>query len=62
MNNHMFLFTMRDFRELVSIYVCAPFPFGFEGAMCDLIVLIKYHCLSFYLKLLFNRNNLINII
>ena len=32
--------------------VCASFPFGFEGGMWNLIVLIPDHCLSIYLPLL----------
>ena len=28
--------------------MCAPFPFGFEDGMCDLIVLITDHFLSIY--------------
>ena len=47
---------MRVFRERLSICacvracvcVCASFPFGFEGDMWDLIVLIPDHCLSIY--------------
>ena len=27
------------------------FSFGFEGGMCDLIVLVPGHCLSFYFEL-----------
>ena len=30
--------------------MCAPFPFGFEDGMSDVIVLIPDHCLSVYLK------------
>ena len=30
------------------VCVCASFPFGFEGGMWDLIVLVPDHCLSFY--------------
>ena len=37
------------FRKLLSIYVFSYFPFGFEGRMWDLIVLVPDHCLSFYL-------------
>ena len=33
---------------LVNFYVC-PFPFGIEGAIWDVIVLIPDHCLSIYL-------------
>ena len=38
---------MHIFRECLSIYVCASFPFGFAGEMWDLIVLIPVHGLSF---------------
>ena len=31
---------------LINFYVCPSFPFGFEGGMSDLIVLILDHCLS----------------
>ena len=36
------------FRKLSSIYVFSYFPFGFEGRIWDLIVLVPGHCLSFY--------------
>ena len=32
------------------LFVCASFPFGFEGGLCDLIVLIPGYCLSIYFK------------
>ena len=35
------------FRKLLSIYIFSCFPFGFEGRMWDLIVLVPDHCLSF---------------
>ena len=41
-------FTASAFRKLPSIYVFSYFPFGFEGRMWDLIVLVPDHCLSFY--------------
>ena len=38
--------------SIVKVYqcvcVCASFPFGFEGGMCDLIALVPNHCLSYY--------------
>ena len=43
-------FTVRVLRECLSVCVCASFPFGFEGGIWDLIVLILDHCLSIYLK------------
>ena len=43
-------FTTRVFCEHLLICVCAPFPFGFEDGMSDVIVLIPDHCLSVYLK------------
>ena len=49
-------YTVRVFRERLSICVCSFFPFSFEGWMWDLIVFIPDHCLSVYfdkLKLLF---------
>ena len=42
-------FTMCVFREPLSVNVCSSFPFGFEGGIWDLIVLISDHCLSFCL-------------
>ena len=38
-------------RVFVNVYqiVCASFPFGFEGGMCGLIVLIPDNFLSVYL-------------
>ena len=35
-----------------SIYVFSYFPFGFEGRIWDLIVLVPDHCLSFYLEII----------
>ena len=32
----------------VCVCACASSPFGFEGGMWDLIVLIPDYCLSFY--------------
>ena len=37
-----------DLPRVLSIYVFSYFPFGFEGRMWDLIVLVPDHCLSFY--------------
>ena len=34
---------------LVRFCVCPSFPFGIEGGLCDVIVLISDHCLSIYL-------------
>ena len=42
------------YRELLSVYVFSYFPFGFEGRIWDLIVLVPDHvsvpdhCVSFY--------------
>ena len=41
-------FNARAFSKLLSIYVLSSFPFGFEGRICDLIVSVPDHCLSFY--------------
>ena len=30
----------------MNSYMCACFPFGFDGGMWDMIVLISDHCLS----------------
>ena len=38
---------LRAFRKLLSIYVLSCFPFGFEGRMWYLFVLVPDHCLSF---------------
>ena len=44
-----FWFTVRIFREHLSVCVCvcASFPFDFDGRILDLTVLISGHCLSF---------------
>ena len=34
----------------IKLCVCASFPFDFEGGMCDLIVLVPGHCISFNLE------------
>ena len=39
---------MGVFRGYLLIFVCASFPFGFEGGTWDLIVLIPDQCLSIY--------------
>ena len=39
---------MHVFRDRLSISVDPSVPFGFEGRMWDLIVLIPDHCLSIY--------------
>ena len=46
--SYSFGFTVRVFHRRVSICVCSSFPFGFEGRMWDLVVLIP-DCLSIYL-------------
>ena len=38
-------FTLSGCRKRLSFPVCFSFPFGFEGGMWDLIVLVPYHCL-----------------
>ena len=43
-----FGFSVSAFRKLLSIYVFSYFPFGFDGRMWDLIVLVPDHCLSFH--------------
>ena len=43
-------FTVRVFRERLSVCVCSSFLFGFKGRMWDLIVLIPDHFLSIYFK------------
>ena len=42
-------FTVRVFLERLSICMYASFPFGFEGGVWDLIVIVPDHCFSFYL-------------
>ena len=37
-------------KSVHSVY-CSSFPFGFEGGICDLVVLIPDHCLSIYFPL-----------
>ena len=39
-------------RTFIIFGVCPSFPFGFDGEMWDLIVLIHGHCLSIYLVIL----------
>ena len=39
---------MRVFSEGLSVCLCASFPFGFEGGMWDLIVLIPDYFLVIY--------------
>ena len=47
-------FTVRVFRERLSVCVCAlSFPFGIEGRMWDVIVFIPDHCLLFTLQSLY---------
>ena len=37
-------------RTFMNLFVCASFPFGFEGGMWYLIVLIPDRCLYIYFK------------
>ena len=37
--------TVRAFRKRSSVCLCVSFPFGFEGWIWDLIVLVPDHCL-----------------
>ena len=49
MNYHLFIrFTVRVFRELLSVSVYNSFPFGFEGGIWDLILLMPEPSLLFY--------------
>ena len=43
-------FTVRVFREpmFVSFCACPSSPFGFQGGMWDVFILIPDHCLSIY--------------
>ena len=41
-------FTLHVFYKRLSICVYTSFPFGFEGGMWDLIILVPDHFLSFY--------------
>ena len=36
------------FIEKVYLFVCASFPFSFEGGIWDLIVLVPNHCLCYF--------------
>ena len=45
------LLTVRVFRKRVSICVCASFPFGSEGGICHMIVLIPDHSFFIYFSL-----------
>ena len=40
-------FALYGYHEMLSICLCASFPFGFEGGMWDLIV--PDHCPAFYI-------------
>ena len=40
---------VRVFREHLSVWICASFPFDFEVGMWDLIVLIPDRCFSIFL-------------
>ena len=42
---------------IVSMCVCASFPFGFEGGMWNLIVLVLGHCLCFCTFLFYIDNS-----
>ena len=42
---------VRVFREHLSVWICASFPFDFEVGMWDLIVLIPDRCFSFLSRL-----------
>ena len=47
---------MPVYRERLSICVsAASFSFGFEGGICDLIVLVPNHCISFYFDINFEQ-------
>ena len=51
MEEELFIrFSVRVFRERLSICVCASVFFGLEGGMwdLDLIVFVPDHCLSVY--------------
>ena len=37
--------------EVVKFCVCPSFPYGIEGGIWDVIVLIPDHCLSVYFKI-----------
>ena len=41
---------MQVYRERLSMCICVSFPFGSEGGMYHLIVLIPDHSISFYLS------------
>ena len=41
-----------SFEIVYQIFVCPSFPFGIEGGMWDVIVLIRDHCLSIYFPIL----------
>ena len=54
-------FTVRVFRERLSVRMCASFPFGFEDGMCYMIVLIPDHCLSIYCTVQCRTSSVIQI-
>ena len=47
----MFIRITVNFRGRWLNFLCPSFPFGIEGGMWDVIVLIPDHCLSIYLTL-----------
>ena len=51
-------FTMRVFRERLSVFVCPSFPFDVEGGIWDLIVLIPDNCRYFFSFSYFNLDDL----
>ena len=48
-------FVVRVFRGLLSVFLCASFPFGFKCRMWDSIVLIPGYC--FFIYLISQRQN-----
>ena len=64
MNDHLFgkelfiRFTVRDFRERLSmcVCVCPSFFFVFAGGMWGMIVFIPYTCLSIFDYIVFWHN------
>ena len=41
----------------VHVCVCVSFPFGFEGGMWKLIVLVPHHCLTIHFRYMEAKEN-----
>ena len=51
-----------SFVGVVEFCVCPSFPFGFQGGIWDVIVLIPDHCLSIYFGVKSKDSSFYNIL